>query len=409
MTTAVHRAGATAERGAVAERAPAGAGLRELRLRDFRNIARADLELPRAGFVLIGENGHGKTNLLEAIYYLQLLRSMRGSRDAELARFDTAGFHIGARTWSADTGRGAATVTVGFACRGKRKKVSLDGVDTPRLSDALGALPSVIVSPRDVDLVAGAPSERRRYLDVLLAVTSRSYLAALQRYRAALRRRNAALRDVGRGGGGASSTASRNARIAVWEAPLAEEGATLWRERRAWVERAAPEFARLCEAIGERGAARMRYAGRGAHADETTAEALGRSLEERRTLEVRRGVTLSGPHRDDLELTLDGHELRAFGSAGQQRTAAIALRMLEASTLRERTGEEPILLLDDPFAELDERRAHRILALLGGDHPRQTILTVPRASDIPDELTRLERWRVRDGTIEPEPSSRASA
>lgn len=407
MTTTAHRAGTLARGAGLQEEARDGAGLRELRLRDFRNIPRADLALPRPGLVLIGENGHGKTNFLEAIYYLQLLRSVRGSRDVELARFATTGFHIGARTWSAHSGHGPASISVGFETRGKRKKVSLDGVETSRLSDALGALPSVIVSPRDVELVAGAPSERRRYLDVLLAVTSRSYLTALQRYRAALARRNAALREAARGGNGAM--AGRDARIAVWEAPLAEEGATLWLERRAWVEGAAPEFTRLCEAIGERGVARMRFGGRGAHAEETTADALARSLEERRALEVRRGVTLSGPHRDDLELTLDGRELRAFGSAGQQRTAAIALRMLEAATLRERTGAEPVLLLDDPFAELDERRAHRILALLDNGPPRQTILTVPRATDIPEELTQLEHWHIRDGVIGGAPTTPAGA
>jgi DNA replication and repair protein RecF len=119
---------------------------------------------------------------------------------------------------------------------------------------------------------------------------------------------------------------------------------------------------------------------------------------------VRRGLTHAGPHRDELELTLADPEgsprdLRAFGSAGQQRTAAIALRMLEADTLRRR-GFEPLLLLDDPFAELDTRRAARILDLLTASRSGQTILAVPRAADIPPELTRLERWGIADGRLE---------
>jgi len=122
-------------------------------------------------------------------------------------------------------------------------------------------------------------------------------------------------------------------------------------------------------------------------------------LEEKRGLDIKRGLTHVGPHRDDLELTLDGRELRLFGSAGQQRTAAIALRMLEARTLRAHAGAQPILLLDDPFAELDMRRNTRILELLQQDGVGQTILAVPRESDIPSELTRLTRLTIAEGTI----------
>jgi DNA replication and repair protein RecF len=131
------------------------------------------------------------------------------------------------------------------------------------------------------------------------------------------------------------------------------------------------------------------------------AAALADALAAKRALDVRRGLTHAGPHRDDLELLLDGRDLRLFGSAGQQRTAAIALRMLEAATLRDRSGATPLFLLDDPFAELDARRSHRILELLADAGLGQTILAVPRAADIPAELTRLDRWGIRDGVLEP--------
>jgi DNA replication and repair protein RecF len=120
---------------------------------------------------------------------------------------------------------------------------------------------------------------------------------------------------------------------------------------------------------------------------------------EKRALDMRRGVTHVGPHRDDLELTLDGRDLRLFGSAGQQRTAAIALRMLEAATLRDHSGAEPVLLLDDPFAELDIRRAGKILLMLEKRGLGQTILAVPREADIPPGLMRLDRLKVRDGVV----------
>ena len=365
------------------------ARLSRLAVRDFRNLAHVDLAPPPDGFVLIGENGQGKTNLLESIYYLQILRSARGARDADLVRFGAEGFHIGAEVAT----DGVHEIGVGFERAGKRKRVRLDGAIPERLSDALGALPSVMFSPADVDLIGGAPTGRRRYLDIMLALTSRGYLAALQRYRTALAQRNAALRDVVRAARG-SATAS----VTVWEPPLAEHGALLWAARRAWVESVANRFEALCDEIGEVGRVRFRYASALSLTDDPAA-ALSASLEERRTLDLRRGITSVGPHRDDLVISLDGRDLRVFGSAGQQRTAAIALRMLEAATFARATGRAPLFLLDDPFAELDARRASRILAMLTRDGLGQTILAVPRETDIPPELTRLERMRVAAGII----------
>jgi len=366
--------------------------LRSLALRDFRNLARLDVAIPDEGVAIVGENGQGKTNLLEAIYYLHLLRSARGARDVDVVRFGAPGFHVAART----EGGEHHELSAGFERAGRRKRVKVDGAEPSRLSDALGALPCVLFSPADVELVAGAPSARRRYLDILLALSSRPYLAALQRYRHALGQRNAALRNAAREGARAEQ------RVSVWEAPLAEHGAVLWRERVRWTEAAAPRFREICAAIGEETAVDLRYA---TSLEPETIEldavraALARALESRRGLDLRRGLTHAGPHRDDLALTLGGRELRAFGSAGQQRSAAIALRLIEAETLNERIGARPLLLLDDPFAELDARRSARILELLAARGMGQTLLTVPRESDIPPALTQLARWRIADGLI----------
>lgn len=368
--------------------------LRSLALRDFRNFARVDLGFPAPGVAIVGENGQGKSNLLEAIYYLHLLRSVRGAHDADVIRFGAPGFHVAART----EGGAHHELSAGFERQGRRKRVKVDGCEPQRLSDALGALPCVLFSPRDVDLVAGAPSARRRYLDIVLALSSRRYLAALQGYRHALAQRNAALRDASRTAG-----ATAEHRIAVWEAPLAEHGAVLWCERVTWSAAAAPRFAGMCAAIGEQAPVGLRYATALAPETEEGADvagALARALEERRGLDARRGITHAGPHRDDLILTLDGRDMRVFGSAGQQRTAAIALRLLEADTLRERLGATPLLLLDDPFAELDVRRSARILEMLAEQGMGQTLLTVPREADIPPALTQLARWEIMDGAIE---------
>lgn len=360
--------------------------LTRLSLRDFRNIERAELTFPTQGVVIVGDNGHGKTNILEAVYYLQLLRSVRGARDQDLIRFDSTAFHLRANV----TTDRDHEITAAFN-RGGRKKITVDGAEVKRLTSALASLPSVVVSPRDVELVVGAPSERRRFIDVVLALTSPRYLAALQTYRAALARRNAALRMAGRGERGEES-------VAVWEPALAETGAVLLRERVEWMETNAPEFTRLAHVIGEPELMSMRYSSSVVQPLDAREE-LAETLERKRAIDIRRGLTHTGPHRDEVVLQIGGRDLRAFGSGGQQRTAAITLRLLEAASFRQYTSHDPVLLLDDPFAELDARRSARILDLLRGSITGQTILTVPRAGDIPEHLSRLPRWRIASGVI----------
>src|SRR5579862_7827240 len=236
--------------------------LRALEVRDFRNLARVDLPLPPEGIAVVGDNGHGKTSLLEAIYYLHVLRSVRGAHDADVIRFGAPAFHVRARA-----GR---EVGIGYDRASKRKRVTLDGVEPPRLTDALGAVPSVMFSPAEVALVRGGPGERRRFLDIMLGVTSPAYLRSLQAYRAALVRRNAALRSGGP--------------IAVWEPPLAQHGAVIWRERSSWVGDSAPALARLAAAIGESGPVGVRYAS--SLAEEATEQAMAEALEEGRAHDI---------------------------------------------------------------------------------------------------------------------------
>jgi DNA replication and repair protein RecF len=371
------------------EAAPPGVWLRRLEIQDFRNLERVNLDFPAEGIAVVGDNGHGKTNLLEAITYLQTLRSVRGARDVELTRFGASGFHLLADALTP----GEHRLELGFELVTKKKKLLHDGVAPRRFSDGLGALPSVIFSPRDVELVGGGAGERRRFLDLILALTSRRYLHALQRYRGALAQRNAALRSVAR------SRAPEES-VSIWEPTLAENGAVLVEERARWVESSREAFTMLCKRIGERGEATLCHQSSFA-VSTTLADELASELAAKRSGDVRRGMTSVGPHRDDLVLTLDSQPLRVFGSAGQHRTAAIALRILEGATLRRAAGAEPILLFDDPFAELDAGRAERILDLIQESGRGQTILVVPRATDIPAELMKLPRLRITNGTIQP--------
>lgn len=395
--------------------------MRSLEAQEFRNLARLEFALPPEGLAIVGDNGHGKTNLLEAMAYLHLLRSVRGAHDSDVVHFGASGFHVRGRTCTPSGAErpasgaagteglavtaGVRTVSLGFERATRRKRVTLDGIAPERLSDALGAIPSVTFSPSDVEVVRGGPVGRRRYLDVVLATTSRRYLAALQTYRGALRQRNAVLRELARRG---ASAAVVSTAVSPWEPLLAEAGAVLWVERGAWARGHAGQLAELCAAIGEGDPIELRHSARLPGPERMDWRDLGElraalatALETTRAVDVRHGATRVGPHRDDLLITLGGRELRVFASAGQQRTVAIALRVLESHTLRDHTGAAPVMLFDDPFAELDGRRTRAILGVLGGDMVGQVVIAVPRPNDIPPEFTRLSRHAIVRGVLQP--------
>jgi len=353
--------------------------LATLTTRDFRNLAAVDVEFPDQGVVILGRNGQGKSNILEAIYYLVLFRSLRGAKDRELVRFGTQGFFVG--------GNVPGRVTVGFDAARARKKVTVDGREVSRLSDGIGQVMAVALSPDDRAIVSGGPAGRRRYLDVLLALGARGYISHLSAMRHALKQRNAALRR------------GRERDAQAFDQPFADAAAAIARARREWISTWRARYAALCEELGEAGEAHLDY--RPDHRRESDApEDLLQSLHESAARDLRRGTTTVGPHRDDIALTLAGRDLRRYGSAGQQRTAAVALRLLEAETLRERHGVAPIGLYDDVFAELDRGRQERLLALIRHTLPGQAILTAPRESEVPEALLGLPRWKISAGRIE---------
>ncbi|NIN09984.1 MAG: DNA replication and repair protein RecF [Gemmatimonadales bacterium] len=353
--------------------------LTQFTARNFRNLAALDAELPADGVVIIGENGHGKTNLLEAIYYLVLFRSLRGAKDRELVRFGEDGFFV--------AGAAGKRVTAGYEVAGRRKKVTVDRTEVKRLSDGVGLITAVGFSPADRAIVAGGPAGRRRYLDILLCLSAPGYLGKLAEMRNALRQRNAALRQ------------GRADEAQAFDDPFAEAAVHVTRARRQWAESWAPRYQELCGALGEQGTPEMRYHPRH-HAAGDDPEDQRRALRSVLERDLRRGMTTVGPHRDDLDLSLTGRDLRAYGSAGQQRTAAIALRLLEAETVTQARGSAPIALYDDVFAELDGGRQANLLALIRETLPGQAIVTAPRESEVPAALLDRPRWRMSGGRLE---------
>lgn len=377
--------------------------LSRLLLQDFRNLGRQELLFPPEGAAIVGENAQGKSNLLESIYYLETFRSFRGGRDEQLVGFDAEAFRVAATLQPPVASDRPVEVTAAFQRRGKRKKVTVDGVEMERIGDALGRLAAVIFSPADVALVNDGPGARRRFLDIVLSLNKRGYLEALQRYRQVLAQRNAALKSE-----------QPAAAIEVWDEPLIRSGAAVLQARRAWVARWAESFGGYYESIsGGRGCRMSHRSGvpfgdSGAPGVEADAleEVEGRfrdALCAARDRERRMGNTVVGPHRDDLRLALDRTEgeidLREYGSGGQRRTAALALRLTEAETIRTARGQEPVVLMDDVFAELDAGRSERILELIEREETGQVILTAPKEADVRVRRDTLPRWRIAAGEV----------
>lgn len=347
-------------------------------VRGFRNLADATLELPTGGIALLGPNGHGKTNLLEALAYPVLFRSLRGARDRDVARFGGPGFHV------AVTRDDGVEVTATWQAADGRKRVTVSGSDVPRITDALGAWLAVTFLPTDLALVQGGAGERRRWLDRMLSLASPGYLGALLHYRAAVAQRNAALRR------------HDEATAAAFDGVLSSSGAQVVSGRLAWLTGAEAAWRDEMERLGEPLEVTIRYRGEAALADPSAwADRLAAS----RSRDHARGQTTIGPHRDDLALGLAGRVLRDFGSTGQQRTAAIGLRLLEHQTLARDRATRPALLVDDIFAELDAARQARLADRLHAAAV-QLVVTAPRSEDLPDALE-APRWHVQDGSIIP--------
>lgn len=354
--------------------------VRQVHVTGFRNIGHLDLALPAEGAVFLGMNGQGKTNLLEAIYYPVLFRSLRNAKDTELIRHGEGAFRVRLDLTDAS---GPRTMEAAFQAAGRRKRVAVDGAETTRLVEAVGVWLAVAFLPTDVGLVSGGASERRQYLDRALALSDPRYLRNLRQYRAAVDQRNAALRK------GDTSTAS------AFDPLVARYGAPVVTARLDWIGRAGPAWRDACAALGEPMPVGMAYRGRAALADP---EAWPAALSETRNRDQATGSTSIGPHRDDLTLTLGDAPLRVTGSTGQQRTAAIALKLVEWDTLAAANPSPPALLLDDVFAELDRSRQDRLAERLLGATRCQTFVTAPRPDELPAAL-HLPVFDVQAGTV----------
>lgn len=399
--------------------------IEHLSLTNFRSFSRLDLAVPREIFLLVGDNAQGKTTLLEAIYFLSTFTSFQASADRQLLSFTAPENGIAVGRILGEFKRGGARHRIEArlirepnGVNGSlkfRKEVLLDGVKR-KLSEVIGTFNAVIFLPQMARIIEEGPSERRRYLDMLISQVSTRYVSHLGDYAQTLAQRNALLKQLAERGGDPGQ-------LAVWDGMLARHGAFIMRERIQAIREVEAEAKRVhYDLTHGREVLRLDYQpayeplsvpeGQMALPVSTVADRSNLSLEEIESglleslkklqrEEIARGVTTIGPHRDEVRFLSNQVDLGNYGSRGQGRTALLAMKLAEVAWLKERTGEWPVLLLDETMSELDVRRREDLLTALS--ECDQAILTSTDLSMFHEDFVKRHPvWRLAGGVVNPD-------
>ncbi|MCS6800369.1 MAG: DNA replication/repair protein RecF [Chloroflexota bacterium] len=376
-----------------------------LSLTNFRNYARLELDLQPGATILQGDNAQGKTNFLDALHIIATTRSARRAPEREWINWLALESPLPFLRIVAKVRRAASTVQLEMTAaldengNGITKRMKINGAPR-RAVDMIGQMTVVFFSPGDIELVAGSPAQRRRYLDIMNSQVDAAYLRSLQLYNRVLLQRNSLLRLI-------RDRQAKPDQLPYWDQRLAELGAYVVDRRRESVEALNVLAGEIHPALTNQHEVlhisyRPNFGGKPSEPLPPLADlphCLLKAIHAARASEIARGVSLVGPHRDDLQFTTNGADTAAYGSRGQQRTAALALKLAESEYIRERTGELPLLLLDDVMSELDARRRHHLLRSI--QPAQQVIITATDLEDFsPDFLSRSTILRVKAGRIE---------
>jgi len=359
-------------------------------LNNFRNYETLDLKLNDDFTILYGENGQGKTNIVEAIYLCATGKSHRTSKERELLKFGCDAFDVFLRLE-----RENFTKEIEIKWNDEKKKqITINEIPIVKMGELLGVLNAVMFSPEDMAIVKEGPSNRRRFIDIAYSQIKNSYFYNLQQYGKILKNRNALLRDIALSGKNSDT-------MDVWNASLVETGSKIIVERLKFVEQISALVNKWqCVLSDEKEDLQMLYESTFAipksHEIEEIRAAFLKKLEANYKKEIHMQSTLFGPHRDDFLLTLNGKEVRHYGSQGQQRTAVLALKLAEVDIMIKETGETPILLLDDVLSELDIKRQKLLIKSVKGI---QTIITCTNKSAVKSVGKKSSFFEVNNGKI----------
>lgn len=321
----------------------------EVSLQGFRNLAQLHIR-PAAGInVIYGNNAQGKTNFLESLYFCAMGRSLRGKQEQQLIAFGEEESHI--RLLVQRNNR-ADRIDVHLK-REEKKGIAVNGLPVKKLGDLFGTLYAVVFSPEDLALVKDSPTERRRFLDMELCQLSHVYYYDLQQYYRILKQRNHLLKEI-------QKKPTMAETLFIWDQQLADYGERVFAARKDFLDKL-DEIAAEKLSLLTGGQDRLKTAYRPSCEGGQLAERLAKNRER----DIFLGATQYGPHKDDILFSINGREVKTYGSQGQQRTTALAAKLAELELIRRETGENPVLLLDDVFSELDEKRQKFLLESIG--------------------------------------------
>ena len=308
---------------------------------NFRNHTHSTLQLADGINVLVGPNAQGKTNLLEAIYLACVGRGWRTVRDHEMVQF---GQERALVQVVAEKKFGKVEIAIQLG-QGTKKSISINRIPIAKVAELMGQINCIFFSPDELKLVKEAPADRRRFLNIDISQIDKTYFYALARYNKILQQRNASLKN---------NCTLRE--LSIWDSQLVQQGKIIIQKRQSFLAKLAPYVAKKHQALtGGQETISLSY---------ETCTDFEKDLAQARERDLRLRTTTVGPHRDDLAITINGQDVRVFGSQGQQRTVALSIKLAELDLFADLTGEQPILLLDDVFSELDSSRQSRLLTTI---------------------------------------------
>jgi DNA replication and repair protein RecF len=366
--------------------------LKNISLQQYRNYEQLRLDSFGDVNLLIGPNAQGKTNLLEAIFVLALTKSHRTSKDRELIAFDQSSAHLAANI---EKKYGPLLLELTLSPQGKKAKIN--GLEQRKLSGFIGSLNVVMFAPEDLEIVKGTPGIRRRFLDMEIGQVQPSYLFHLQQYQKILLQRNNFLKQLW----GKDDT--QQGLLDIWNEQLVEHGVKIIRKRKEFIIKLQKWAESIHHGITNGSEdLQLRYVpsfGEVTEQDEAVLlEQFMIKLRQLKEQEIRRGMTLAGPHRDDLTFFINGKEVNTYGSQGQQRTTALSLKLAEIELIKEEIGEYPVLLLDDVLSELDSYRQTQLIETF--QSKVQTFITATGVESLnTDKLKNANIYHVNAGQV----------